>query len=156
MPITLELTRRQVLCASATAAGLIAAHECLAGPRTAMTAPRILRLDLQSAAPLAEMKRFYHELIGLQVTEDNPGRLTIAAGETKITFTPAQSGKPFYHFAFNIPENKILSAYNWQKERSPLLGQRRRVHCAARSEERRTRSVQHERHPLRERDRLRR
>jgi catechol-2,3-dioxygenase len=28
---------------------------------------------------------------------------------------------PFYHFAFNIPENKILKALEWQKARTPML-----------------------------------
>jgi catechol-2,3-dioxygenase len=28
---------------------------------------------------------------------------------------------PFYHFAFNIPENKIVKALEWQKARTPLL-----------------------------------
>ena len=28
---------------------------------------------------------------------------------------------PFYHFAFNIPENKIVQALEWQKARTPLL-----------------------------------
>ena len=28
---------------------------------------------------------------------------------------------PFYHFAFNIPENKIRKALDWQKARTPML-----------------------------------
>jgi hypothetical protein len=38
-------------------------------------------------------------------------------------FTPAQpaEGQPFYHFAFDIPENKILAAYAWQRQKTPLL-----------------------------------
>src|SRR5207249_7567926 len=33
----------------------------------------------------------------------------------------AAKEKPFYHFAFNIPENKVLAAHRWQKKRTPLL-----------------------------------
>lgn len=114
------VTRRQFLTVSATA--LIAAHADLAGGyHPSMTAPRILSLDLQTAAPLEKMKDFYHRLLGLPVVEDLPGKLSIAAGKTRLTFTPAKEGSPFYHFAFNIPENKILAALDWQKERTPLL-----------------------------------
>jgi hypothetical protein len=49
--------------------------------------------------------------------------LTLAAGETLLTFTAAEpsDGQPFYHFAFNIPENRIESACCWQTKRTPLL-----------------------------------
>ena len=94
-----------------------------AGPAQQHEAHRILALELLSAAPLRAMKDFYHRLLGLSVTEDHPDRLTIAAGATAITFVNAgpADGQPFYHFAFNIPENKIEPAWRWQKQRTPLL-----------------------------------
>ena len=33
----------------------------------------------------------------------------------------AEGRAPFYHFAFNIPQNKILKALEWQKARTPML-----------------------------------
>jgi catechol-2,3-dioxygenase len=85
--------------------------------------PRIVRLELMCSAAMPEMKRFYHDLLGLPVVDDEPDRLTIDAGQTRISFMRStDSGPaPFYHFAFNIPENKILSAHRWQKERTDLL-----------------------------------
>ena len=85
--------------------------------------PRILSLTLLSSAPLAKMKAFYHRTLGLPVAAEKPESLTIRAGQTRLTFLPAgrDDGKPFYHFAFNIPENKLLAAHQWQKERTPLL-----------------------------------
>jgi catechol-2,3-dioxygenase len=85
--------------------------------------PRIPRLELLTAAPLEQMMDFYHRLLGLEVLDDRPEQLTIAAGLSRLTFLPAgpEDGKPFYHFAFNIPENKILAARTWQKERTSLL-----------------------------------
>lgn len=85
--------------------------------------PRILSLELLTAAPLAAMRDFYHRLLGLKIIDDSTDRLTIAAGETALTFIPATAtdGQPFYHFAFNIPENKVEAAWRWQKERTPLL-----------------------------------
>jgi hypothetical protein len=85
--------------------------------------PRIRSLELQSSAALPKMKEFYHQSLGLRVVEDEPERLTIDAGETRIIIlkTPADNEQPFYHFAFNIPENKLLAAHQWQKKRTPLL-----------------------------------
>lgn len=85
--------------------------------------PRILRLNLKSASPLSELQRFYQDLLGLEVSEQGPGRLTVTAGRTPITFTAAtpEEGDPTYHFAFNIPENKIYRAREWQLDRSPVL-----------------------------------
>ncbi len=92
-------------------------------PAAGKSGHRILSLELLSAAPLATMRDFYQRLLGLRVVDDQPERLTIAAGETTLTFVNAEpdDGKPFYHFAFNIPENKIEAASNWQRERTPLL-----------------------------------
>lgn len=85
--------------------------------------PRILRLELQTAQPLPELLRFYRDLLGLEVAEQTPNRLTIVAGRTVIAFEKAspEDGEPAYHFAFNIPENKIWEAREWQRERTPIL-----------------------------------
>jgi catechol-2,3-dioxygenase len=85
--------------------------------------PLIRHLELISSAPLADMHAFYHKLLGLGAAELKPDRLTVEAGRTRLTFVKAPTGgeKPFYHFAFNIPENKILAAHRWQKQRTPLL-----------------------------------
>lgn len=118
--------RRQFLLSSAAA--LIAAHRCLGshettGPASPRAEPLIRSLELITAAALPSMKDFYHGLIGLPVLEDRPERLTLRAGSTQLAFVPAQArdGNPFYHFAFNIPQNKILAARTWQKERTALL-----------------------------------
>jgi catechol 2,3-dioxygenase-like lactoylglutathione lyase family enzyme len=124
-------SRRRFL-AWASAAAVIAAHGCTASENPASTSPsaepdepgpRILGLELLTAASLDEMKAFYQRSLGLPVLEDRPDRLTVAAGATTIAFVPARpdGGRPFYHFAFNIPENKVRAARAWQLERSPLL-----------------------------------
>ena len=89
-----------------------------------MYAPALIAsVDLVSAAPLREMRAFYHDLLGMPAVQATDGRLTIRAGASRITFAPSGPGHshPFYHFAFNIPANKLLAAYHWQKERTPLL-----------------------------------
>ena len=121
------MNRRQFLKSASVLA--LAAHEGLAllpasivAPLSSNKAPRLLRLRLLTAAPLAKMKTFYHEVLGLPVLAEPAGEFTVAGGQTTITFAQARAGhgEPFYHLAFNIPENKIRSAYDWQKPRTPL------------------------------------
>jgi len=87
------------------------------------TDPRILGLQLLTSAPLAKMKEFYHQSLGFPILDEADGRLTIGAGKTHVAFISAarDDGSPFYHFAFNIPENKLLGARTWQKKRTELL-----------------------------------
>jgi catechol 2,3-dioxygenase-like lactoylglutathione lyase family enzyme len=120
--------RRGFLGAASTTGALFATHvgaaaeEKQPGPG-GDGGPRLRGLGLLSSAPLAKMKEFYQQALGLRVVEERPERLTVAAGQTRLTFLQAapDGGKPFYHFAFNIPENKLLAARRWQQERTPLL-----------------------------------
>jgi catechol 2,3-dioxygenase-like lactoylglutathione lyase family enzyme len=123
------MDRRTFLTRVGAAAGLLVAHRALPAaepdPKKGSmdTAPRIASLELLTAAPLAEMTRFYRDTIGLRVLDEKKDRVTIAGGATSVTFVAAgaDAGKPFYHFAFNIPENKIRAARDWQRERTPLI-----------------------------------
>jgi catechol-2,3-dioxygenase len=70
-----------------------------------------------------ELRRFYEEALELPVTLES-NKLSVEVGTTRLIFSatdhPADK-EPFYHYAFNIPENKIEAARQWQKERTPLL-----------------------------------
>ena len=120
------LDRRQFL---AIASALIASHRPLLARHPSPqhpgseAAPRLVALELLTEAPLRDVESFYAGKLGLAVLARGERRLTLAAGSTQLTFiaAPGASGRPFYHFAFNIPENKIVDALAWQKERSPLL-----------------------------------
>jgi len=94
--------------------------------------PRILRLRLLTVAPLEAMRRFYRDIIGFRVLEEKEGEISFAAGATRLTFLSAKPeqvrgdggrghGEPFYHFAFNIPQDKIQAARAWQLERAALI-----------------------------------
>lgn len=62
---------------------------------------------------LSELKEFYEKL-GLQLISEASASFTFKTGASKITFN--QSAEPaYYHFAFNIPENKIYEAIEWLK-----------------------------------------
>src|SRR5690606_23910333 len=78
-------------------------------------------LRLHTSTPLHSMRYFYHELLEFPIVDEKATEITFQTGETALTFvkTPA-SKNPFYHLAFNIPENKIRSARDWQLKRTAL------------------------------------
>ncbi len=126
------LDRRHFLRSSAATAAFFAMHDLpLPGAHAAGQAgndpgqPRILSLELLTGAPLSAMKAFYGKTLDLRLLNERADRFTVEAGKTQITFVSSAdsaSGRaPFYHFAFNIPENKILKALEWQKARTPML-----------------------------------
>jgi catechol 2,3-dioxygenase-like lactoylglutathione lyase family enzyme len=84
---------------------------------------RLLRIQMSCAAPLEDMADFYGRVLGLAARRGPSGNLVVQAGLTELVFYGAAPNgtAPFYHFAFNIPENKIQSAHDWQLQRTPLL-----------------------------------
>lgn len=94
-----------------------------AGRREADLEPLIQSLRLRTTGSLGELKEFYANKLGLRVLAEKPSELTIAGGATPITFVRMEvsTERPFYHFAFNIPENKIRAARAWQLKRSALI-----------------------------------
>jgi catechol-2,3-dioxygenase len=102
-------SRRHFLAASSAALlapSMLAAHS---------TPPRgILRLNLKTSK-LPELRAFYSGKLQLPV-DGTAGTLSIRAGSTTIDFSH-ESGDPYYHFAFNIPENKLASSKRWLASR---------------------------------------
>lgn len=84
-------------------------------------APRFHSIRLQSAR-LDELRRFYTKTLGIPLLGEDERRISLAFGKTTIHFDEAAQGDdPFYHFAFNIPENKFAEAKAWLRDRCPLL-----------------------------------
>jgi hypothetical protein len=81
---------------------------------------KISRLKIQSAA-VVQLRYFYRQVIGFPVVGDDDS-IIIYAGKTIIEVVKAPIGEyPVYHFAFNIPSNKIEEAQEWLKSRVELL-----------------------------------
>jgi len=80
----------------------------------------ILELRLETGV-LREQRDFYTQTLELPLAEESAGQLTIRAGATRLVFAQAAQGKPTYHFAFDIPENKLPQAKEWLARRTPLL-----------------------------------
>lgn len=124
--------RRRFLTTAAASAFVLAAHRILTWAEVPAARkhsvyranPRILGLRLKTAASLEGMKAFYGGTLGLPILERSRNAITVGAGRTPITFAKTGSSDdrdPFYHFAFNIPENKVRQAYDWQRERTELI-----------------------------------
>lgn len=81
----------------------------------------IARLRLRTHR-LAELPAFYHEKLHFPIRAENRDSITFQAGTTALTFvrTEETGSQPFYHFAFNIPENKLPLAKEWLARRTPL------------------------------------
>lgn len=125
----LVLNRRKFIQSASAAALITALHPSFLfgrkfenSSKTKNGSPLIGSLRLLTAAPLNEMKEYYHAVLDLPVLDESSNQITIVCGQTRITFVKAEPGhgEPWYHVAFNIPENKLWLARKWQLERGPL------------------------------------
>ena len=65
---------------------------------------------------------FYKNKLQLKVAKPNSNTVSIEAGKTTSIFKQTGSAeKSFYHFAFNIPSNKIEEAVEWLKNKVDLI-----------------------------------
>ena len=83
----------------------------------------IQEIELQTNTSLSTLKEFYNRKLGFEIRSESPEMLVVQAGLTMIIFIRSGNtkGVPFYHFAFNIPENKVRLARDWQLKRTELL-----------------------------------
>ena len=83
--------------------------------------PRIKRLRLKTHL-LGELRAFYSENFQFPVVAESASAVAFAAGVTRLEFEKvSDSSQPYYHFAFNIPENKLEAARPWLSARVPIL-----------------------------------
>ena len=79
-----------------------------------------IRLQTNRLFPLYH---FYKNVLELPVTDDSDAHFTIYTSLSKLIFEKTEDPLryPNYHFAFNIPSNRIHEALDWLKERTELL-----------------------------------
>jgi hypothetical protein len=122
--------RREFLRTASAFAALLSYHpaiDVLAQERPAIAiknaicGPRFRSLKLQ-ANNLDELRSFYTKTLQIPLRAQADQSMTLAFGQTLIEFQrPTGAEAPFYHFAFNIPENKFRAAKEWLQDRCPLL-----------------------------------
>ena len=62
---------------------------------------------------LQELQDFYQSVLELNVQEINVSSIRIHIGNSTLEVEETKSEDPFYHFAINIPANKIEEARSW-------------------------------------------
>lgn len=73
---------------------------------------RIRKLRLKMA-DLVQAKAFYHDVLKLPVTSETAAELVLQAGSTQLIFEREAGWQGKYHFAFEVPENKVHEAAEW-------------------------------------------
>jgi hypothetical protein len=81
---------------------------------------KIRKLDLQTAF-LKTLQEFYSSVLQLQVDQPDERKIKIKIGDSDLIFTETATGEPFYHYAINIPSNKIEEAKGWLSTKVKLL-----------------------------------
>ncbi|MCZ4320254.1 VOC family protein [Aequorivita viscosa] len=76
---------------------------------------KIKELTLHTSQ-IALQKKFYGEVLGLKIFRDDENEISFKAGNSILNFLNKEISQP-YHFAFNIPSNKVNDALNWLKKR---------------------------------------
>jgi hypothetical protein len=60
------------------------------------------------------MRSFYEDVMELPIVKEDKEAFTVQVGATTLTFWQSNElGDPFYHFAINLPENKMDEAKAW-------------------------------------------
>ncbi|TRX00990.1 VOC family protein [Flavobacterium gawalongense] len=80
----------------------------------------ILELELLTDT-IDETELFYNNVIGLKTISKNNSSISFAAGATKLTFRSSENLMPVYHFAFDIPNNKLQEAFAWIEKKTKIL-----------------------------------
>lgn len=71
---------------------------------------------------LQTMKEFYINKLGFLMIDETRDSFQIQTGTSILEFTNKDTvSKPYYHFAFNIPENQFEEAKFWLKNKVQLL-----------------------------------
>lgn len=70
---------------------------------------------------LDETEKFYTKLLGLQTKNKDQNSISFLAGQSTLTFIKSNKLNPKYHFAFNIPRNKLDEAIIWTSLRTELI-----------------------------------
>jgi catechol-2,3-dioxygenase len=80
---------------------------------------RIRQLILETSE-LDTLREFYGNILNLPVSVISDKAIKIGVGGTELLFKQSSTGDPFYHFAINIPSNKIEEAKLWLQHRVKL------------------------------------
>jgi hypothetical protein len=70
---------------------------------------------------LQMLREFYSSILELPVQATNDREMVILIGDSELIFSETKNSEPFYHFAINIPSNKIEEARAWLSQKLKLI-----------------------------------
>lgn len=70
---------------------------------------------------LNSTEEFYSKILELRVCDKSDTRISFSVGHTILSFSLVTDQKPYYHFAFGIPTNKVEEAHAYIAERTTIL-----------------------------------
>jgi catechol 2,3-dioxygenase-like lactoylglutathione lyase family enzyme len=62
---------------------------------------------------ISETEKFYSDRLGIKIFEKSKTTISFTVGTTLLTFIKSTNQNPVYHFAFNIPNNKLDEALSF-------------------------------------------
>lgn len=80
----------------------------------------IIEIEIQTD-DLVETETFYSDILGLQLASKGQNSISFLAGHSTLTFIKSNKLNPKYHFAFNIPHNKLDEAIIWATTKLNLI-----------------------------------
>ncbi|MDR6843716.1 VOC family protein [Flavobacterium granuli] len=81
---------------------------------------KIQELELLSD-DIPKTEAFYKQVLGLDILYRDDSSISFNAGATKLTFHSSQNVKPVYHFAFDVPNNKLLEAFSLIESKTEIM-----------------------------------
>ncbi len=110
-------------CGMISFASLINGHQLLASACSNPGPDELIKeIQLFTGIELFELIQFYHHKLGFEILKQSDTECSFRTGSSLLTFRKTnESNAPFYHFAFNIPENKIKQAEQWQKSKAAFI-----------------------------------
>lgn len=70
---------------------------------------------------IQETFSFYKDILELKIIEKDEKSVTIQAGNSILKFVENSQFNSIYHFAFNIPQNKLEETIEWCKSKVDLI-----------------------------------
>jgi len=70
---------------------------------------------------IQKTKLFYHKTLELAICDEREDLISFEAGKSQLTFKQANAGKPFYHIAFNVINNKFSDSFEWINSKLDIL-----------------------------------
>jgi hypothetical protein len=70
---------------------------------------------------LVGTEEYYNQVLDFPVLSKGSSSISFAVGHSVLTFHYTSDVDPVYHFAFNVPENKLAEAFAWVGCRAVIL-----------------------------------